>query len=80
MARKERSTDPAEIQLAIEEAIQDIARKGLVVDSGQGRWSQRTGRYEIVWESTGFGKRSTKRHAQKSIGDRANVGCNYNLS
>ena len=56
MARKERPTDLAEIQLAIEEAIQDLVRKGLVVDSGQGRWSQRTGRYEIVWESTGFGK------------------------
>ena len=56
MARKKRPTDLAEIQLAIEEAIQDLVRKGLVVDSGQGRWSQRTGRYEIVWESTGFGK------------------------
>jgi hypothetical protein len=56
MTRKKRPTDPAEIQLVIEEAIQDLVRKGLVVDSGQGRWSQRTGRYEIVWESTGFGK------------------------
>ena len=36
MARKERPTDLAEIQLAIEEAIQDLVRKGLVVDSGQG--------------------------------------------
>jgi hypothetical protein len=56
MTRKKRPTDPAEIQLVIEEAIQDLVRKSLVVDSGQGRWSQRTGRYEIVWESTGFGK------------------------
>ena len=56
MARKDRLTDPAEIQLAIEAAIQDLVRKGLVVDSGQRRWSQRTGRYEIVWESTVFGK------------------------
>ena len=56
MTRKKRPTDPAEIQLVIEEAIQDLVRKGLVVDSGQGRWSQPTGRYEIVWESTGFGK------------------------
>ncbi len=52
MARKERPTDLAEIQLAIEEAIQDLVRKGLVVDSGQ----RRTGRYAIVWEPTGFGK------------------------
>jgi hypothetical protein len=46
----------AEIQLAIEEAIQHFVRKGWIVDSGQRRWSQRTGRYEIVWESTVFGK------------------------
>ena len=56
MPRKDRPTDPAEIQLAIEAAIQELVRKGLVVDSGQRRWSQRTGRYEIVWESKLFGK------------------------
>jgi hypothetical protein len=55
MPRKDRPAD-AEIQRLIEEAIQDLVRKGLVVDSGQRRWSQRTGRYEIVWESTVFGK------------------------
>jgi hypothetical protein len=42
--------------IEIRAAIQDLVRKGLVVDSGQGRWSQRTGRYEIVWESAVFGK------------------------
>jgi hypothetical protein len=36
----------------IEEAIFSLARKGLVVDSGHRRWSQRTGRYEIVWVSS----------------------------
>jgi hypothetical protein len=56
MARRDRSADPAKIQLAIEAAVQDLVRKGLVVDSGQRRWSQRTGRYEIVWESKLFGK------------------------
>jgi hypothetical protein len=56
MKRKDWPTDPAEIQLAIEAAIQELVRKGLAVDSGQRRWSQRTGRYEIVWESTVFGK------------------------
>ena len=56
MTRKDWPTDPAEIRRSIEEAIQDLARKGLVVDSGQRRWSQRTGRYEIVWESKLFGK------------------------
>jgi hypothetical protein len=56
MPRKDWPTDPAEIQRSIEEAIQKLVRKGLVVDSGQRRWSQRTGRYEIVWESTVAGK------------------------
>jgi hypothetical protein len=55
MARKDRPADPAEIQLAIESAIQDFARKGLVADSGQRRWSERTRRYEIVWEYTAAG-------------------------
>jgi hypothetical protein len=48
--------DPAEIRRSIDEAIQDLVRKGLVVDSGQRRWSQRTGRFEIVWESKIVGK------------------------
>jgi hypothetical protein len=56
MARKDWPKDPAEIQRSIEEAIQKLVRMGLVVDSGQRRWSQRTGRYEIVWESKLFGK------------------------
>jgi hypothetical protein len=56
MPRKDWPTDPAEIQRSIEEAIQKLVRMGLVVDSGQRRWSQRTGRYEIVWDSKLFGK------------------------
>ena len=56
MPRKDWPADPAEIQRSFEEAIQELDRKGLVVDSGQRRWSQRTGRYEIVWESKLFGK------------------------
>jgi hypothetical protein len=64
MPRKDWPTDPAEIQRLIEEAIQDLVRKGLVVDSGQRRWSQRTGRYEIVWESKVFGKTSSECEAQ----------------
>jgi hypothetical protein len=35
----------------IEEAIHRLAREGLIVDSGERRWSERTGRYEIVWKS-----------------------------
>jgi hypothetical protein len=56
MARKDWPTDPAEIQRSIEEAIQDCVRKGLLIESGRKKSSQRTGRYEIVWESTVFGK------------------------
>jgi hypothetical protein len=33
----------------IEEAIFRLVRKGQVVDSGRRRWSERTGRYKIVW-------------------------------
>jgi hypothetical protein len=42
MRRKDWPTDPAEIRRSIDEAIQDLVRKGLVVDSGQRRWSKRT--------------------------------------
>jgi hypothetical protein len=35
MRRKDWPTDPAEIRRSIDEAIQDLVRKGLVVDSGQ---------------------------------------------
>ena len=34
---------------AIEEAIQDLAREGLIVDTGERRWSERTRSYQIVW-------------------------------
>jgi hypothetical protein len=53
MARKDQPEDRTQMRIAIEAAIQDLVRKGLVVDSGQRRWSERTKRYEIVWASTG---------------------------
>jgi hypothetical protein len=34
---------------SIEEAIQSLARKGLIVDSGRRRWSERTQSYQIAW-------------------------------
>jgi hypothetical protein len=55
MPREDRPTD-AELQRLLEEATQHFVRKGWLIDSGQRRWSERTGRYEIVWESTVFGK------------------------
>jgi hypothetical protein len=48
---------------AIEQALQDLARKGLIVDTGRRRWSARTGRYEIVWAAREF----TDRDQQKKL-------------
>ena len=42
---------------AIEETIRDLARQGLIVDTGRRRWSERTGRYEIVWAASEFADR-----------------------
>jgi hypothetical protein len=33
----------------IEERLQDLARRGLVCDSGRRRWSERMQSFEIVW-------------------------------
>jgi len=33
----------------VAKAIDDLARQRLVVDSGRRRWSEHSGRYEIVW-------------------------------
>jgi hypothetical protein len=46
---------------AIEQAIQDLARDGLIVDSGRRRWSDRTGRYEIVWAASEFAHRDQQK-------------------
>jgi hypothetical protein len=34
---------------AIEQALQDLAREGKIVDTGLRCWSERAGRYEIMW-------------------------------
>ena len=34
---------------AIEQALQDMAQEGLIVDSGRREWNELTGRYDIVW-------------------------------
>jgi hypothetical protein len=43
--------DDQDINEAINEAIQEAVRRGWIVDTGKRRWSERTGRYEIVWKS-----------------------------
>jgi hypothetical protein len=57
MVRKDKPKGPTRMQIEIAAAIQDLVGRGLVVDSGQRRWSQRTQRYEIVWVSTGVSKK-----------------------
>jgi hypothetical protein len=46
---------------AIEEAIQDLARWGLIVDTGRRRWSERTRSYEIVWVASEFAHRDQQK-------------------
>jgi hypothetical protein len=41
-----------DMYLAIDAAIQSHVKRGLVVDSGRRKWSERTGRYEVVWVRT----------------------------
>ena len=40
---------------AMDEVLQEAVRRKIIVDSGKRRWSDRTGRYEIVWKSKIFG-------------------------
>jgi hypothetical protein len=40
---------------AIEQAIQNLARKGLIVDSGRRSWSEQTRSNQIVWVAREFG-------------------------
>jgi hypothetical protein len=56
MARKDKPTDQTQILIEIRAAIQEFVRKGLVVDSGERRWSERTRCYEIVWALAGSGE------------------------
>ena len=45
----------------IEQAIQNLARKGLIVDSGHRRWSELTRSYEIVWVAREFAHRDQQK-------------------
>jgi chromosome segregation and condensation protein ScpB len=46
---------------AIEQAIQNLARRGLIVDSGRRRWSERTRSYQIVWVAREFADRDQQK-------------------
>jgi hypothetical protein len=58
MARKDKPADPTEMQIEIEAAIKDLVEEGILYDTGRRRWSERTGRYQIVWAHTGRGETS----------------------
>jgi hypothetical protein len=47
---------------ALETAMQDLVEEGIIVDSGERKWSERTGRYEIVWKSLICTKAEETRH------------------
>jgi hypothetical protein len=36
---------------AFDQVFEEAVRKGIIVDSGKREWSERTGRYEIIWKS-----------------------------
>jgi hypothetical protein len=36
--------------------MESLVKEGLIADSGERRWSERTGRYEIVWLYTELGE------------------------
>ena len=46
---------------AIEETIRDLARQGLIVDTGRRRWSERTRSYQIVWVASEFADRDQQK-------------------
>ena len=46
---------------AVEQALQDLARMGLIVDSGRRRWSERTRSYQIVWVAREFADRDQQK-------------------
>jgi hypothetical protein len=49
MSDKNMSDDHHEMVL---QAIQELAAKGLIYDSGERRWSDRTLSWQIVWKAT----------------------------
>jgi hypothetical protein len=46
--------DEDEAYREIERALQSLAKKGLIVDTGDRRWSARRGEWQIVWASSKF--------------------------
>jgi hypothetical protein len=49
MAEQDKTETIGNAKYLVQEAVLDLANLGLLVDSGKRRWSERTGRYEVVW-------------------------------
>jgi hypothetical protein len=73
MARKDKPIDPTETQIQIEAAIKQLVEEGILYDTGRRRWSERTGRYQIVWSHTGLGERSHMRDTAPEVTSRRGV-------
>jgi hypothetical protein len=56
MAQKSKPTNSPPTEAEVRAALKSLAKKGVIVDSGRKRWSERSGRYEIVWVSAVIGK------------------------
>jgi hypothetical protein len=46
---KDEAVDEECIEAIIDQALQELAREGRIVDSGRRAWNELIGRYEIVW-------------------------------
>jgi hypothetical protein len=60
MTKKGKGLYPLQTEYSLEEieaALLSLAEKGLVVDTGCRKWSERTGRYQIVWAAAGRGEK-----------------------
>jgi hypothetical protein len=58
MAQNDKPHDTTETQIEIEAAIKQLVEEGILYDTGRRRWSERTGRYQIVYARTVRGETS----------------------
>jgi hypothetical protein len=54
-----------DLDYAIFSAIEILVKEGFLVDTGKREWSERTGRYEIVWVRTEPGDKTGAKGGSK---------------
>jgi hypothetical protein len=69
---KSKSKDLDELDYAIFCAMESLVKEGLFADSGKREWSERTGRYEIVWVRTDKADATSSTLKQRSRPKRLN--------